>query len=216
MLCALGQEKPLIYTWHFVYIVHTLSLCACPVHLKRPQFACSGLLNQRPWEAAALPQGRPCSTLVRVRYATAITVDAGGKNVWGGRLKVLSALCFERGRTIAPPMAGYIPPQKYLTSVCRAAPVWTLHKDVIFFFLSLCNWEFETLLLLLMSSRLRMLILSYRPMLWSIRLFVWFFFLMVKHINSFFCKASISQHSCISADTHWNPPFSASTSLPSP
>lgn len=67
------------------------------------------------------------------------------------------------------------PPQKYLTSVCRAAPVWTLHKGVIFFFLSLCNWEFETLLLL-MSSRLRMLILSYRPKLWSIRLFVWFFF----------------------------------------
>lgn len=106
-----------------VYIVRTLSLCACPVHLKRPQFACSGLLNGRLWEAAALPQGRTRSTLVRVRYATAITVDGGGKNVWGGRLKVLSALCFERGRTIAQPVAGCIPPLKYLTSVCRAAPV---------------------------------------------------------------------------------------------
>lgn len=133
VLCAFGQEKPLIYTWCFVYIVHTLSLCARPVHLKRPQFACSGLLNWRLWEAVVLPQGRPCSTLVRVRYATAITVEAG-ENVAGWCLKVLSGLCFERRRMIVRMMAGYIPSQKYLTSVFWTGPVWILHKGVIILF----------------------------------------------------------------------------------
>lgn len=42
-----------------------------------------------------LPQGRPCSTLVRVRYATAITVDERKYS----RLMFESArLCFERRR----------------------------------------------------------------------------------------------------------------------
>lgn len=44
-----------------------------------------------------LPQGRPCSTLVRVRYATAITVDERKYS----RLMFESArLCFERRRMV--------------------------------------------------------------------------------------------------------------------
>lgn len=42
---------------------------------KKTCFARSGLFTEQLWEAVALPQGRPRSTLVRVRYATAITVD---------------------------------------------------------------------------------------------------------------------------------------------
>lgn len=126
--------------WYFVYIVRTLSLCTRPVHLKRPHFACSGLLNERLWEVVVLPQGRPCSTLVRVRYATAITVE-DKENVSGWCLKVLSGLCFERRRMMVKMMAGYIRFQKYLTSViCWTGPVWILHKGVFMsFYVSIWN-----------------------------------------------------------------------------
>lgn len=58
-----------------LYIVHTFSLCTHLGHLKRPPFACRGLLNGRLWEVVVLPQGRPCSTHAGVCYATAITVE---------------------------------------------------------------------------------------------------------------------------------------------
>lgn len=66
-------------TWLFVYICSSRCLCAHPLH--------SGvLLNERQWEAAVLPQGRPCSALVRVAYATAITIESR-ENVSGWCLK---------------------------------------------------------------------------------------------------------------------------------
>lgn len=130
MLCAFWSREHLIYTWHFVYIAHTLSLCTRPLHLKRPRSASGGLLNERLWEVVVLPQGRPCSTLVRVGYATAITAE-GKENVSGWCLKVLSGLCFERRRMMKM-TAGYIGFQKYLTSViCWAGPVRMLHKGVL-------------------------------------------------------------------------------------
>lgn len=53
-----------------------------------------------------LPQGRPRSTLVRVRYATAITADEREMfriDVW---------LCFERRRMMVEMKTGYICFQK--------------------------------------------------------------------------------------------------------
>lgn len=85
---------------------------------KKSCFARSGLLNEQLWEAVVLPQGRPCSTLVRVRYATAITVD---ERIYS-RLTFESAmLCFERRRMRVNMIAGYICFQKYLTLLlfCR-------------------------------------------------------------------------------------------------
>lgn len=120
--------------WYFVYMERTLSLCTHPVHLKGPHFSCSGLLNERLWEVVVLPQGRPCSTLVRVCYATAITVE-DKENVSGWCLKGLSELCFERRRRMMKMMAGYLCFQKYL---CWTRPVWILHKSVLF---CVCNWK---------------------------------------------------------------------------
>lgn len=129
--------------WYFVYIVHTHSLCTRPVHLKRPHFACSGLLNENLWEVVVLPQGRSCSTLVIVCYITAITVEER-ENVSGWCLKVLSGLCFERRSVMVKVMSGYINFQRYHTSlIYTTVPVWILHKCVLFI------WAFKTKLYIL-------------------------------------------------------------------
>lgn len=73
LFCFLSREL-LILTCDTI-CAHFFSLCTHPGLLKRPHFACSGLLNERLWEVVVLPQGRPCSTHVRVCYATAITVE---------------------------------------------------------------------------------------------------------------------------------------------
>ncbi len=121
-LLAFGQQSRSLTRDAFVYIAHTRSLCTRILHLKRPHFASSGLLNDRQWEVVVLPQGRPRSTLVRVGYATAIIMESKEK-VSGRCLKVLSGLCFERRRMMKM-MAGYFRFQKYPTSViCRTGPV---------------------------------------------------------------------------------------------
>lgn len=81
VLCflLLVKRAPHLHVILFVYIAHTLSLCTHILHLKRPHFASGELLNERLWEVAVLPQGRPCSTLVRVGYATAIIMESKEK-----------------------------------------------------------------------------------------------------------------------------------------
>ena len=70
------RRAPHQHTMLCLHGAHTLSLCARPLHLKRPRSASSGLLNERQWEAVVLPQGRPRSALARVGYATAITMES--------------------------------------------------------------------------------------------------------------------------------------------
>lgn len=54
----------------------TFAALVASVHILCTRAASGVLLNERQWEAAVLPQGRPCSALVRVAYATAITIES--------------------------------------------------------------------------------------------------------------------------------------------
>lgn len=64
----------------------TFAALVASVHILCTRAASGVLLNERQWEAAVLPQGRPCSALVRVAYATAITIESR-ENVSGWCLK---------------------------------------------------------------------------------------------------------------------------------
>lgn len=99
-----------LFTWSALFPF--VPSCA----LERASFFLQWALNERLWEVVVLPQGRPCSTLVRVCYATAITAE-DKENFSGWCLKGLSELCFERRRRMMKMMAGYLCFQKYLTSV---------------------------------------------------------------------------------------------------
>lgn len=120
---------------HVILCLHcTLSLSLCylsSLHLKRPHFAPSGLLNERRWEVVVLPRGRPCSTLVRVGYATAITMESK-ENVSGCGFKVLSGLAVVSVGGWGRWWLVTFRFQKYLTSViCWRGPAWMLHKGVL-------------------------------------------------------------------------------------
>lgn len=116
----------------------TFAALVASVHILCTRAASGVLLNERQWEAAVLPQGRPCSTLVRVAYATAITIESK-ENVSGWCLKGLSGFCLPCRRMMMKMIAGCVHFETFLTSVI----CWTcldvtwicsiLYKTLIFF-----------------------------------------------------------------------------------
>lgn len=190
-------------------MVRTLFLCACPVHLKGPQFACSGLwIGGRGRLRRCHKEGRaPLLSECVMQQPLLWTPEEKtfGVDAWKCFLRFVLSV---GGPLRSPGLVTF--------------PLWNIWQVSVE--RHQCEHYIKVLCFFSLSAaELRCFWCPADCACWFGAIdqsfgrlhCVCVFFFMAKHINSLFCKASISQRSCISADTSWNPPLSSLTFLQS-
>lgn len=130
MCFVLSASEPIINTWYFVYIAHTLSLLYPPSALEKDSVCLRWAIEQETVGGCGNATEKAMIHSCQSGLCNSHYHGKQRKNISGLCLKVLSGLCFERRRMMIMVMAGYIRSQKYLTSViCWTGPVWILHKS---------------------------------------------------------------------------------------